>query len=63
MAKFELVREPAETWAVLDTEENQPAEDNGKVLIGLSHEDAALAASRLNLALLRLEFSRSRKIG
>jgi hypothetical protein len=61
MQRFELVKEPMETWAVFDTALGVPAEENGKVLIGLTSEEAGLALFRLNVGLVRsLLLQRSR---
>jgi len=60
MPRFELVKEPTETWAVFDTTRSVPAEEDGKVLIGLSSEEAGLALFRLNLGLVRFSLDRRR---
>lgn len=39
--RFELVEEPTGTWAVFDTIVGVPASVEGRVLIGLSKEEAA----------------------
>lgn len=51
--RFEILKEPSDTWAVFDTVEEVPAELDGKTLIGLSHEEACLALFHLNVEVLR----------
>ena len=52
--RFEIEKEPTDTWAVFDTVDDVPAELDGRTLIGLSHEQAGLALFRLNVQNLRL---------
>ncbi len=51
--RFEIEKEPTDTWAVFDTLEDVPAEMECKTLIGLSHDEASLALFRLNIERLR----------
>ena len=40
--RFAVVREPSETWSVLDRLFNLPAENDGRLLVGLTHDEARL---------------------
>ncbi len=52
--RFEVVKEPTDTWAVFDTVLDVPAELNGRTLIGLSQDEANRSLVRLNFEMLRL---------
>ena len=51
--RFAVVREPSETWSVLDRLFNLPAQNDGRLLVGLTHDEASLEASNTNEKLLR----------
>ena len=50
--RFEVVKEPTDTWAVFDIVLNVPAEIRGRTLIGLSLEEANRSLLRLNFEIL-----------
>ena len=53
MPRFELVKEPTETWAVFDAVKGVPAEAIGRPLIGMSREAAEQALYSANVGILR----------
>ena len=50
--RFAVVREPSEMWSVFDRLFNLPAENNGRLLVGLTHDEAKREASNTNAKLL-----------
>jgi hypothetical protein len=46
--RYEVLRQPCDTWAVFDTLSGLPAEQNGELLLGLSKAAAEQAGCRLN---------------
>lgn len=58
--RFIAIRTPDESWSVFDCRHDQPAEDGGRNLIGLSREQAVRAAASLNALEIRLQQMGSR---
>ena len=61
MQRFELKEDPANAWSVIDTLTGLPTELHGKVLHGLTLEDAQQGLFMANTGILRAIANRRRE--